>query len=435
MMGMASKLEWRCACCGYSSANGSFFRFERVGLLSRKRSVCGGCKPYVPTKREASAYVYSSFMISVGTVIIASGWRGAEILAYWFLFGGALVLSGIVTVAVHEWGHATMARLVGMKVVRVVLGSGPIVAVRHWKGVRLELRAFLPVQGITYAYHRLACPTKWRDALFIVGGVVANLAFAAAAILMFALLFSLHRTVNLIVVTAGYGVIASQMLAVIQNLFPRTIRVGGATFPSDGKRLIGLAWSKDFRIDAAVARLLWEGMSLIERNSNEEALRHFERASSMFPASPSLFALLVHSAGKARGSHDAVKRYFDHGYTLSDPDEGQRSAVVLAYANVAWHAAMTQDPTLLPLADELSKRAMEMLPDAPHACGARGAVLIQLRQREAGMELLTKALRKTEQTGDRVDLARALASAERAGGNTELADEIVRYANHIAGQA
>jgi tetratricopeptide (TPR) repeat protein len=366
-------------------------------------------------------------MTSAGLLILAFSHRGAERLGYFFLFFGLVALSSLVTAAAHEAGHAALARAVGMRVVAITIGSGPILASRRWRNMKIELRRFLLAGGMTSAYHQMPDPGKWRHALMLAGGVLANVAVIVLVVALFALLLAVQRSVSFAVVIAGYAVIVGQVLSILINLFPRN--VGSGT--SDGKQLINLVMSKDFHRQQLANRIVLEGMALLEKEQYEEALAHFERGCAVLPANGAVLSLLIHTAGKARGPRAAVEYYRHRAHALAVGTEADRAGEAWTFVNAAWHALLCAEQNSVLLADQLSKRAVEALPDTPIMQATRGAVLIERGEHEAGLGLLIPAVRRIESRDDRLCFVPFLATGERARGNFDMALEFDSFGRHL----
>ncbi len=142
-----------------------------------------------------------------------------------------------------------------------------------------------------------------------------------------------------------------------------------------------------------------------------------------------LFSLLVHSASKAAGPHAALRHYLHHRGGFGSENEG---ANAWAYANVAWNAVLTQDPSMLPLADDLSQRSIASLSAAPEVQGTRGAVLVEMGELERGLVLLTEGIRGVAGMDDKARFALFLARGERARGNSDLAAEFEKLGRHLS---
>jgi tetratricopeptide (TPR) repeat protein len=318
-------------------------------------------------------------------------------------------------------GHAAAAHLVGMKIVSVVVGSGPISVAFRWRGIRFELHRYALAGGMTHAFHQIENPGKWRQAVLLLGGVGGDLMLFGIGVLVLAWLFYRQGLTNPLIIAMAYGFLASQIFDIVRNLFPNHGRLGRARFPTDGRQLLRLLRAKDFPQQALVGRLVWQGMALLQNGRNEEAQRHYEQAHRQLPGNGSLLSLLMHSTNKTAGAREAARYYLAGADALDAKNEDGNS---WAYANFAWNAVLTGDPELLPLADGLSKRAYERLSETPEVQATRGAVLVQLGEHEAGVALLTKGMRGSEQRHDKAGFAPFLAAGERMRGKNELADEI-----------
>jgi tetratricopeptide (TPR) repeat protein len=426
-------MEQACAGCGYRSGTRSFFRREKSGVFGRRKAFCRGCAPYRPTRLE-NLSVHSVWLSAIGALLVASGLQGpVPTVGYSLVLIGALSLSHVVTTIAHELGHAVAARLVGMKVVRIVVGSGPVLAAREWQGIRFELHRYLLAGGMTAAYHQIESPAKWRQIVMLLGGVGANFLLIVLATCVLVLLVTRFGHSNPFFFTVAFVLLAlqiiSQIIAIIANLLPRKVHHGHAARATDGKLLIYLLFAKDFRRRAQEARIVWQGMALLQSGRNVEAQAHFEQAHRLLPTNGAIFLLLVHSASKTAGPQAAVRYYRERGGEFAGENE---AANAWAYANVAWNAVLTQDPAMLPLADDLSRRAIASLPAAPEVQGTRGAVLVEMGELEQGLALLTEGMRGVAVMDDKARFAHFLAHGVRARGNSDLATELEKLGRHLS---
>ncbi|HEX6839942.1 MAG TPA: site-2 protease family protein [Stellaceae bacterium] len=368
-------------------------------------------------------------MIPAGVVLLGFGDSGMAQMGYFFLFLGILGLSSVITAAAHEFGHAAAGRLVGMKVVAITIGSGPILATRLAHNVKVELRTFLLLGGMTLAYHQIPNPGKWRHAVVLVGGALGNVVVVAVVVSLLALLLAVQRSVSLVIVTAGYAVITSQVLAILVNLFPVTFRIG----PSDCKQLLKLVVSKDFREQQTINRIALKG---IEFGAHaHEHLPDCIKACDLSPTNGLLLSLLTDIVAEAEGPRAALQCYLDRAQALAVGSDEEKAGAACAWLNAAWHALLCSDQHLLPLADELSERAIAVLPDIPVVQATRGAVLVELARPDAGLDLVVRALRAIESKDDRLCFVRFLAKGERARGNFDIALEFDGFGRHLAGAA
>jgi hypothetical protein len=85
---------------------------------------------------------------------------------------------------------------------------------------------------------------------------------------------------------------------------------------------------------------------------------------------------------------------------------------------------LTRDHSLVPMADTLSKLAIAQLPNSAEIVGARGGVLVQLGEIDAGIALLTAAVPGVGSGRDKIEFIDFLSATQRANGNRSLADEL-----------
>jgi len=313
-------MEQACAGCGYRSVNRDFFRREKSGIFRRKMAFCQGCAAYRPTRFERLSVDWA-WMFITGALLVASGrdqpLRG---IGYLWVFFGAVALFAVVTTIVHELGHAIAAHLVGMKVVSVVVGSGPILVARQWRDIRFELHTYVLMGGMTAAYHQIESPAKWRQGAMLLGGVGANLLLLMLGSGILILLATRLALSNPFVM-AAFAVLASQIVAIIRDLWPHKLSGHQPARPSDGRQLVDLFRAKDFPRRVQEGRLYWGGMALLLSGRNAAAQVHFEQAHRLLPANGTFFALLVHSASKAAGPQAALRYYLQHDGKLSSENE------------------------------------------------------------------------------------------------------------------
>lgn len=415
-----SNAQAKCRRCGYRSKNRAFFRREKAGIFRRR-------------KTEAASYIVPWVAVVVGVLILAVGPEGLEatILACACLGIGALLLGIFVTIAVHELGHAAVARLVGMTVASITLGTGPLLIAYRGKTTVLAARTFLLTGGMTQVYYKDVRPAKWRSALMLLGGIGANCAIAALGILHLVAWYRSGRSIHPVTAFVTVSALLSQITVVPYNVFGGNLRIGQARLPSDGKRLVDLMKSRDFDERELRQRYLLEGGQLLAGSDPDATLRHFETACRVFPASGLFLTMLILCVGKVRGARAAVRCHLDRTATFDATGERDKPGVARAYMLVAWYALLTGDPELLPLADRLSQQAVATLPDV--ARGTRVAVMMRLGEPDAGKPVLVEALRRNVTKSDKAEIACFLAGIERDQDNVVLADELERFARyHLA---
>jgi tetratricopeptide (TPR) repeat protein len=352
------------------------------------------------------------------------------LLGEWVLFVVLIAIAYVPAIVVHELGHAVTARLAGLELYTVTIGTGPLRAVLPMLGGVLEFRTYPLSGGITRSYFRDTKPARWRRALMVAGGPLANLIAAILVGSAFAVAGSAIMEDWLWAAALIWVVAGTQLVMMVNALIPRRIAIGGHRLPSDGLTLIEL-WRNRSTADSTLFPSLWfHGNRLLREHRDDEALSHFEAAYERLPQSGAMLALLVHTAAKVQGHRAAVEYYLKSPCAADPFAQPDKDGFAFAYTNVAWCAALSGDETLLDLADRLSRHALEMRRLTADAQGARGAVLSRQGHLEEGAAMLGNAIRACRTFSDKAELAAELSAAERLRGDMELAQEFSSLAQH-----
>jgi hypothetical protein len=127
-----------CSECGYRSTSAAIFRREG------RRSFCLACAPYATTRRQKLGYVAPPVLLVMGAVILAAaGNSGVGNLGRFFIFLGLFHSVYLSTAIVHELGHAAAGAAIGMRVLSVTIGSGPVLWIARRRRPAFVLRRFL----------------------------------------------------------------------------------------------------------------------------------------------------------------------------------------------------------------------------------------------------------------------------------------------------
>ena len=435
--GQTAVIERRCVRCGYQSDNSAFFRKERPDLLAQGKLYCLACEP--PPAYEARKPVKPPF----GTIlVIIFAWIGLAALvplptAFFSLSAtqalplvGGFFLAVMISVPNHELGHAAFAHFANADVDVIQIGSGPVLKSFCWNETRIELRLFFFKRGQVFLRPRPGASTTGGEALFILGGPIANASVLAVA----ALLVSVSDSSSLAV--AAYGALFPLAANFLGNLVP--------DHNNDGRDLVDLLLRKKAittaRAEATVAdELAQEVYALACAGRHADAIHHAQtalRAHAHAVVAPYLLGLLLDSLTKVEEGRVVIECYLAHRDRL--PPEEMVAADHLAWINVnaAWGAVLTGDPALLPLADELSRKALAAFPNGGATMGVRGAVLIERGDHEKGISFLAQGLRGLEgQENDRPKFVAFWAKGERDCGNVAMADELTRYQHYLLERA
>ncbi|PIE39842.1 MAG: hypothetical protein CSA51_03910 [Gammaproteobacteria bacterium] len=138
---------------------------------------------------------------------------------------------------IHELGHALMAKLLGWKVQRIVLGVGKVFTRWRWFNAPVEVRAF-PLEGFVQIAPRTLHGARYKHALiYFAGPGIELLLFVLIAIYLggFEAFFT---------ITNDYTRIALQSFAfaglvgAVLNLIPQGIITKDGTTPNDGMGIL-----------------------------------------------------------------------------------------------------------------------------------------------------------------------------------------------------
>lgn len=274
----------------------------------------------------AAAMGVSTWLLLAGTETLPPGGFAGFVLAL-----GVLVGVWFVTIAIHEGGHFVAARLVGMSVLRVQLGSLELIAGRSGWRMRWR-RSAIRVGGFVIAVADHTRPWRPQMLPLMAGGIVANL---LAAALFSSLAFVLTAPWSIIcvaiaVINAGLGLV---------NAFPTRIAL-----PSDGMQL--LAWWRgipETHPDLVTQRLTSASVA----GSTADHVSDADLAVLDAGTLPSqLFAHWIRlKAAQLRGDWPASAqwgRVFERSATTASPDLAKRLADLrwMAWIETAFSDAM-----------------------------------------------------------------------------------------------
>jgi hypothetical protein len=265
----------------------------------------------------------------------------------------------------------------------------------------------------------------------LLGGAGANLAVTALGLSCWAVLAPDHDILDLDLRFAilAQAFLGSQLLA-IANLVPRSVSIGSGRLPSDGLQLLSVLASKHYPRHALVYRMRLRIRQFLDEQQWEEARRHSEAAWRICPDDARLLALLIEATGADLGPRAALDRLFGAQPLLAERVDP--TAPPVARAAIAWQALVNDDRAFLALAEQLSRQALDALPDHPELQAVRGAVLARLGSRD-GRTLLLQGVRGMEPAPAKAAFARFLARLDEAQGDAAAAEEWEKLAAFLAG--
>jgi WD40 repeat protein len=169
--------------------------------------------PYVPTPR--------SWKLPPLSIFLNVSW----------LIGLAALFPVIwVSSFLHELGHAVLGKWAGFRVTSFGMGVARPLWVGSWGRTRVYVCRSRPLQGITFSFLPQMVPSRGQLVASLAGGVVAQAVLLVVAGLLW---WFVPWGQPVWVVTAVYN-----LLGVVMNLVPMTVKVGQFTLQSDGAQIL-----------------------------------------------------------------------------------------------------------------------------------------------------------------------------------------------------
>ena len=308
----------------------------------------------------------------------------------------------------HELGHATVGRVLGLRVFEVVLGSGPRLVRARLGRTDIEARLF-PFGGHTVMVPPRPAPV--RLALGILAGPCANLAVAVVTLLMW------PRSGSWVP-----PIVIANTIVLIGNLWPMQVATPLGPVRSDGLALATLIRSPRHQLDDADALLhAAESRAALTRGEPAAAVAWAEAGLRRHPDHRPLRHFLTVALIRA-GDVDAAR---DHLRALLARDDAEPPERAMDLSKLAWADLMSGDPALLDEALMASEEAERRLAWHPAVKNARGYALIESGRVEEGLRRVRRAYEAHTDRRDRATTAcvaaiGAMRSGDVAGGRSML---------------
>jgi Peptidase family M50 len=143
----------------------------------------------------------------------------------------------------HELGHFVIAKFFGFPVDSVNFGRGLHVA-SFSAGNTKFIFNLIPTGGRVIAFPGVFA-SRSKLAMFYAGGLIANFAIVAALIVIAKYKFAASSEKLLI------GAMVAQLLLIVENFWPRSVRIYGSLHDTDGlqlRKLFGREWGKNIEL-------------------------------------------------------------------------------------------------------------------------------------------------------------------------------------------
>ncbi|HVE58150.1 MAG TPA: tetratricopeptide repeat protein [Pyrinomonadaceae bacterium] len=296
-----------------------------------------------------------------------------------------------VVLIIHEFGHAIVAKIVGLKIFALIIGYGKKLTGFEIFGIPVEIN-LKPFNGLTYAFPTSTSWVKTRMWFYNLGGLLTHIIFISVFIIFNEQDFGSFFT-SLVKRPAIFETffLANLFLLVI-NAFPYKFQMPQGAYFSDGYKLFQIPFQKIEEIVALekVHERL-EAWNALRKGNHEKAFALYEKLLAENPDD----MVLKHDLAIAKlkfGNYEEAREFLI--CTLTAKEFENPPMKMLLYNNIAWINAVIAKDSLLEEADKLSLEAYNSNPRLVNFIGTRGSVLVRLGKNVQGLELLKDAYGK-----------------------------------------
>jgi len=414
----------KCEICGLESEiEGAFFKVAYT-RNPRQRLLCPACKS---RKQRSDVWFRTGLNLAMGVAGICLVVKAPQLQSGWILLNGFLfqiaLFAGIIP---HELGHALAARFLGLRLFSIAIGSGPAICECRAGDITVRFNA-MPYGGRTLAQSQSMAWYRLKYFLYIAAGPLINF-LAAAMIWPF---ISLREFGGITSHLLPWPMLFVANLAIaLENLWPRTmVNMDNPHYlrSSDGLQLFRtLRITKDkIKIHVTVGYPLTEGMEARRLGKHSEAKKWFDQAVAFAPDNAE--ALGWQAINLLDLDRPVEARDIFLGLLNQTGIKPEVRALFLN--NVAYAGLMSGNPDLLAEADAFSKEALETMPWVSNLKGTRGGVLCRMGRMDEGIELLTEAMKQSDEMQGKATNACHLAEAEQSRGNIKRSEELWEIAS------
>jgi len=379
--------------------------------LDGSARLCQRCLVQRRVHASVIELVVSVVCIVVGLVAAAAG--GVGDIAGALLVVGSIAPLLYAQVAPHEAGHAIVARVMGIRVLDVIVGIGPALASFSVGSTRVTIQA-LPASGRTML---AGVSTSWyrlRLWLAVAGGPAVSV-----GIIVLAYYWDPGTTGPASV--ARTMVMGSAAWILISNLVPMELHGIEGVSHSDGWQLTRIPVLSKPAIEARVVTSRANiALHDARRHHSPPALSEQDRVrldQASGQGDPQARLVRCHLLLADRDWDAAADAARD---LLADTDASAPGRAHLLNI-VAWCHVVNRPVQADDEADRCSRQAFLLEPDDAAIAGTRGSVLIEIGEPEKGIELLRQSLRTNYDNTDQALIYSYLAIGEAACGIQEQA--------------
>lgn len=185
--------------------------------------------PQTPNEWGILVIISLAFVVLIGLELFRD-FTPAKLSVPFFL------ISWVILLIIHEFGHALMARFLGWKVDLVSIGTGKLRATRRILGMEVEFRT-IPLSGFAQPRPADLINPQLKQFLIYAAGPGIELLLVAGLVLIFGTGALLQRTSEVGIIAVQSFCVAAVFGAVI-NLIPFPIQSRDGVSWSDGLGMI-----------------------------------------------------------------------------------------------------------------------------------------------------------------------------------------------------
>jgi tetratricopeptide (TPR) repeat protein len=374
-----------CHDCGVASElEDQFQQVKGAFSFQPARSICPRCayKRRLSVERGAHLGMFGTLVLAAALI----AWR-PDVTAGWVaLYAGLFALCMLPMVILHEAGHALAARLLGMRLLAVVLGMGPVRWRRRLFGIPIEWRA-VPAGGTTFAPPTQAEGARWKMAVLALAGPAANVVGVLAVSRFIPVPFDAVAWQDpAVALAASFG--AANLLGLGMSLYPWHFVGAHGLQVSDGM----LVWNC-LRADAkvveswVVGRYVVEGAIARDDGRLDEAFRILRVGLDAHPGDAQL-VMMYGAVLIDLGRGDEARPLY---CGMLDEQQGEHERAI-ALNNIAWCDFLAGRDALLDEALQCSGEALDKLAWEPSSQNTRAAVLVWAGRPEEALPLVEASL-------------------------------------------
>jgi len=366
------------------------------------------------------------WLVSLGALAILArfmlgGPEGVYGGGYGWFFANVLLLGliSVFSIALHEVGHAVVAKLAGLRVYRLTIGLGAVLFQVRWGRLNLIVHAF-PVAGYAQYSPHSEHNARLRMACATFGGIGFNLLAVLAVIAVEGTqVFSAAYWKSVYVEPAPLALLGfANFLLMGWSALPLTSDLTG---PSDGLLLLNIRRFGPAEVDNWIVHGYAREVSYRGRTSRRAGLEEVTRALKHYPDQ---FQLLCQQAGLLLSTGN-WKQSLEILLRLKADPSLPPSTKIQVLSLLAYAATMDEVAQLRPDLQNWTGQLFSVCAGDPWVRALRGRAVFASGRTATGLAMMRVSLRTRWLAPDeRADIACWLAVAEAESGRLDEAERL-----------